>query len=173
MSFDRPILYVDDSPTNLAAFESDFSGRYDVRVVSSGAAALKLIRVANPAVILTDQRMPGMNGLELLRRVRRIRPDIVRIMVTVYDGPEPIVACLNEDLASKYIIAPWDRKELVKTIDWALAEGGGKSRSVLNARPRSNRAHTAALQTIDDGNRSLDLVRQNVEAMTSNLLLVK
>jgi signal transduction histidine kinase len=73
------------------------------------------------AVLLTDQRMPVMSGDDLLRRVKKDHPAVVRVVITAYADIEPILAAINEGLVARYIVKPWDREELEQLLHWAIA----------------------------------------------------
>src|SRR5262245_23683135 len=75
-----PILVVDDEQDNLDAFRFNFRKVFDIVTAGSGAEALELLKEKDVAVIITDQRMPKMTGLELLREAKDLRPDAVGII---------------------------------------------------------------------------------------------
>jgi CheY-like chemotaxis protein len=78
------ILYVDDEPQNLYLFRSLFEQDYDVITAASGTVALGILANENIHVLLADQRMPGINGIQLLETVAREYPETVRVLVTGY-----------------------------------------------------------------------------------------
>src|SRR5258708_7040574 len=79
---DYPIVVVDDEPDNLDAFRFNFKRIFKLHTAGSGDEALALLKLHDAAVIVTDQRMPRMTGLEFLKAARAIRPDAVGIIVT-------------------------------------------------------------------------------------------
>ncbi|MEZ4402750.1 MAG: ATP-binding protein [Kofleriaceae bacterium] len=115
------VLYVDDERANRVVFEKSFAPRYRVVTASDGDAALEILKREPVAVLLTDQRMPGMSGDELLRIVKRDHADVVRMVVTAYSDIEPILAAINEGLVARYIVKPWNREELDQLLRWAIA----------------------------------------------------
>ncbi len=114
------ILYVDDEHANRVVFELTFGKQFHLKVVSSAEEALTFIQQDPVAVLITDQRMTGMSGDELLRRVKEISPDTVRMILTAYSDLEPILNAVNEGLVVRYVIKPWDRAELEEILRWSL-----------------------------------------------------
>jgi len=114
------VLYVDDERTNRVVFEAALGDEFLVRVAPDGHAALAVLAAEPVAVLVTDIRMPGMDGLELLRRAKEAVPDVVRIIVTGYSDIEPILAAINEGLVARYIVKPWDRAELSQVLRWGV-----------------------------------------------------
>src|ERR1700683_536052 len=93
-----PILVVDDERDNLDIFRFNFRRNYTLTFAESGAEALELLKQQTIAVIVTDQRMPGMTGLELLRAARELRPDTVNILVTGYADVPTLGEAINDGL---------------------------------------------------------------------------
>ena len=108
------VLYVDDEEGNLDVFELAIGGRWPVLRARSGAEALDLLRQqgAEVAVLLTDQRMPGMSGTELMETVRVESPDTVRMMITAYSDLQAAIEAINRGQAQRYLKKPWDTAEL-------------------------------------------------------------
>lgn len=121
MSEARPIiLYVDDEAANRVVFEQSFSKRFPVLTVGSPREALEVMAARPVAVCVTDQRMPGMTGNELLEQVKELYPHVVRIVVTAYDCLDDILRAVNDGLVARYIVKPWRRGELEKVLAWSL-----------------------------------------------------
>ncbi len=95
---------------------------YRVLVANEPEKAFELLAMHEVRVIISDQRMPGMSGTELLRRVRQLYPDVVRIMLTGYADLETFAECVNGELAFKFVSKPWDDEELRIAIGEALAQ---------------------------------------------------
>lgn len=115
------VLYVDDERPNRVVFEKSFAGRYRIRCAADGNEALAILASEPVAVVLTDQRMPGMSGDELLRLVKRDFPSVVRVVITAHADIEPILSAINEGLVARYIVKPWKRDELDQLLRWAIA----------------------------------------------------
>jgi len=110
------ILYVDDDEANLEVLRAACEDEFDVVTASSGARALDLMRDQEFAVLLADQRMPGMTGVELLERVRDIAPDTIRILITAYSDITDAIAAINRGHVRRYLRKPWDPDELKATL---------------------------------------------------------
>ncbi len=115
------ILYVDDEPTNLTNFKLNVGEAYEVLTASSGHQGLELIH-ANPdlAVIVADQRMPGMSGVEFLVEVMRLYPDMVRIMLTAYVDVDDLIDSINRAQVYHYIRKPWQEAEMLHILGRAV-----------------------------------------------------
>jgi len=114
------IIAVDDEPNNLRALERLFRHDYEVITAESGDEALRLLSEHDAALVITDQRMPNMTGVELLKRTADIRPHMVRIILTGYTDVETLVEAINSGLVYKYVTKPWDNEELRLTVNRAL-----------------------------------------------------
>lgn len=114
------ILYVDDDHANRVVFTHTFDNIFRIICADGGDSALAVMTKEPVAVLITDQRMPGMTGDELLARVKVLSPDTVRIVVTAYSDLDPILKAVNDGLVVRYIIKPWDRAEFEQTLKWAL-----------------------------------------------------
>src|SRR5579872_2399822 len=89
----RAVLYVDDEPQNLELFRLQLGRQFTVLTAKSGAEALELLAKESVAVLLTDERMPGITGVELLARAGERWPDVVRVIVSAYsDAPRLLAA---------------------------------------------------------------------------------
>ncbi|HEX2657123.1 MAG TPA: response regulator, partial [Polyangia bacterium] len=107
-----PVLVVDDEQDNLDAFRFNFGKSFTLHYASSGEQALELARAHDIAAVVTDQRMPRMTGLELLRAVREPRPDAVGIIVTAFTDVEVLIEAINLGRIYRYVTKPWDSKEM-------------------------------------------------------------
>lgn len=106
------VLYVDDEPSNLVVFEAGLKGDLPVLTASSGGRALALMQEHEVAVLLTDQRMPGMSGVELMSKVRAEYPDVIRMLVTAYSDVEAAIDAINHGHVHVYLRKPWEPVEL-------------------------------------------------------------
>jgi len=107
-----PVLVVDDEQDNLDAFRFNFGKSFKLLYASSGEQALELARENDIAAVVTDQRMPRMTGLELLRAVRDARPDAIGIIVTAFTDVEVLIEAINLGRIYRYVTKPWDSKEM-------------------------------------------------------------
>jgi two-component system response regulator HupR/HoxA len=113
-------MVVDDEPANLRVLERLFRSEYEMVMAGSGALALRLLQQHDVALVITDQRMPDMTGLELLKRTADLRPHMVRIILTGYTDAETLVEAINSGLVYKYVTKPWNNEEMRVTISRAL-----------------------------------------------------
>ncbi|MFH0903491.1 MAG: sigma-54 dependent transcriptional regulator [Pseudomonadota bacterium] len=115
-----PILVVDDEEDNLHAFRFNFKRVFQILTATGGEEALGIIRGADVAVIVTDQRMPKMSGLELLKAAREARPEAVGIILTAFTDVEVLVDSINMGQVYRYITKPWDGKEVRGILQQAI-----------------------------------------------------
>ena len=106
------LLVIDDEERILTALKSLFRSRYHVFTTTDGIKALDFIRKYPMHVIVSDQRMPVMPGVELLRLAREISPRSVRILLTGYSDLAAIVGSINDGEVYRFISKPWDNSEL-------------------------------------------------------------
>ena len=116
------LLYVDDEYNNLVVFENTFFTHYNILTAISGQEALKIIRRNEIHLIITDQKMPGMTGIELLEEISPEFPDIPSMIITAYSDIDFIIPAINKCGIFSYILKPWDSRDLKITIDNALAK---------------------------------------------------
>lgn len=134
-SNDRYILYVDDERANRIVFEQSFKDRFSIKTVSTAEDALNFLKTEPVAVLVTDQRMPGMSGNDLLLRAKELHPEVVRIVITAYSDLEPILRAVNEGIVARYLVKPWDFAELDEILRWAVeAHAAGQQSSALQLR---------------------------------------
>ena len=112
------VVMVDDEQNILQSLKRCFRReQYTVVFAGSGAEGLKLVAATpNIAVIVSDQRMPEMNGSEFLTRSRELAPDAIRMLLTGYSDMETTVAAMNEGGATHYIGKPWEDSSLLQTV---------------------------------------------------------
>ena len=116
------VLYEDDDALNLRVFDANFGQRFRIFRCSSPNEALALLeqRRGEIGVVLSDQRMPGMTGVELLERARTIAPDAKRMLVTAYADMQAVIDAVNRGQVTRYFVKPWDRAELLAALEDAL-----------------------------------------------------
>ncbi len=115
-----PILVVDDEQDNLDAFRFNFRKVFDIISAGSGAEALELLKEKDVAVIITDQRMPRMTGLELLKEAKALRPEAVPIILTAFTDVDVLIEAINLGQVYRYITKPWDAKEVRGLLQYAI-----------------------------------------------------
>lgn len=112
------ILCVDDEVPILKAMKRLFmDSGYEILTASSGGEGLDILSDTRPIqVVVSDYRMPGMNGVEFLQEVRRECPDTIRIVLSGYADTASVVSAINEGEVYKFIPKPWNDDELKVTI---------------------------------------------------------
>ena len=114
------LLIVDDEKEILRSLTLTFAEDYEVFTVPSGSEALEILEKQDIALVIADQRMPGMTGAELLERVFQINPNIIRIILTGYTDTASLVQAINKGHIYQYITKPWERQDLRITVKRAL-----------------------------------------------------
>ena len=114
------LMIVDDEPANLRVLERLFRPDYRVVTAPSGAEALALLEQNDVALMISDQRMPEMTGIELMTKTVDIRPHMVKILLTGYTDVGAIIAALNSGLVYRYLTKPWNNNDLRLTVSRAL-----------------------------------------------------
>lgn len=110
------ILFVDDEERILRSLAMQFRRHYQVITESDPLRALERLREEPVHIIVSDQRMPQMNGAELLARAREIAPETLRILLTGYSDLDAAVEALNSGGIFRYLTKPWDQQEMAFTL---------------------------------------------------------
>jgi two-component system response regulator HupR/HoxA len=182
------VLVVDDEPRVLDALEAILAAEFRVLRAAGGEQALDLLR-AEPsvAVIVTDYRMPGMTGVELLRHSQDATPDAVRIVLTAYTDVDSLMDAINTGRIYHFVAKPWDPKELAVVVRraaerHALLQDNARLRDELELTLNALRRDAADARerplTFDrligaDGGlrRAVELARRVLDSETTVLLL--
>jgi len=114
------ILYIDDEEHNLISFKSTFRRDYNIHVTTSGQAGLEIMERHEIHLVITDQRMPEMTGIEFLEQIQPRYPDCIRMIMTGFSDMDAIIQAINKGNIYRYIAKPWSREELKITIDSAF-----------------------------------------------------
>jgi response regulator RpfG family c-di-GMP phosphodiesterase len=123
MSADKiTILYVDDEQNNLYSFKATFRMKYQVLTALGGEEALKILAANKVHIVISDQRMPEMTGVEFLEKVLAAFPDPIRILLTGYADMGAVVDAVNKGKIFHYVTKPWNEQELDLTINRAYAK---------------------------------------------------
>lgn len=113
------ILYVDDEANNLVSFKASFRLKHNVFTALNGDEAMNILTTNAVEIIITDQRMPGMTGVELLERILEIYPQPIRILLTGYTDINAVIDAVNKGKIYHYLSKPWNEEELEETIQRA------------------------------------------------------
>ncbi len=122
------VLLVDDEPENLEVLRALLSDRWHVITAPSGETALELIEAGLAVdLVIADQRMPGMTGIELLAVLARSKPEMARIVLTAYGDLETMLDAVNRAAAWRFLTKPYEPEELRATVEEALRAKHGYS----------------------------------------------
>ncbi len=110
------LLYVDDEEHNLKSFKASFRRDFVIHTALSGKEGLEILKSEDINVILTDQRMPEMTGIEFLIEANKVNPEPIRILVTGYSDINAVIDSINKGQIYRYISKPWKEEELKQTI---------------------------------------------------------
>lgn len=113
------VLYVDDEENNLISFKATFRLKYNVLIALSGDEAMNTLENKHVDVIITDQRMPNMTGVEFLEKVLEKKPEPMRILLTGYADMNAVVDAVNKGKIFHYLAKPWNEEELSMSIERA------------------------------------------------------
>ncbi len=176
MNFTKPtILYVDDAEDNLATFKMTFRNHYTILTALSAREAGELLRSVDVQVIITDQRMPEMTGIEFLRSILPDFPKAIRMVLTGYSDVDSIITAINEVGVYRYITKPWNENELKIAIDRAveLYNLHSENYQLMQNLAEYNRRleHIVRERTSELTNTNLELHEANQEITRLNALL--
>jgi len=150
------LMVVDDELHNLDLLYRTFRREFQVYKASSGVEALQVLdEVGEMAIIISDQRMPGMNGTELLSKTVAQYPDTIRIVLTGYTDVEDLVEAINSGKVFKYITKPWDSDQLKMTVQQAaetyqvIKQRTDELRRSLRRESIFNAVNTAIRESLD------------------------
>jgi two-component system probable response regulator PhcQ len=116
------VLYVDDEVISLKYFKANFEDRFRIMTAADASEAFRLFELHKDdiGILIADQRMPSMTGVELLEKVRQQRPKMIRMLATAYSDLDAAIAAVNTGSIYKYISKPWDLQELEITLMRAM-----------------------------------------------------
>ncbi len=107
------VLYVDDEPINTKLFALNFKTLFNVLTADSGYTGLDMLKEHSEiSVVISDMKMPGMNGIEFISQAKKEFPNIIFFILTGYEITEEIAEALNINLINKYFQKPFNLKEI-------------------------------------------------------------
>src|SRR5262249_24205424 len=116
MAGESTVLIVDDEPRVLDSLEGLLAIEHQILRAEDGAAALRILAEEPVAVVISDQRMPGMLGTELLARSLTVAPDTARILLTAFTDADALMTSINAANIYHFVVKPWNPRELVHTV---------------------------------------------------------
>jgi len=121
MNKKQTILYVDDEEINLVVFEANFTEKFNVITADSGFEGLKILEnKPDIPIVISDMKMPGMNGIEFIKTAKKQFPDIVYFILTGFDITDEISTALDEKLINAYFKKPFNGREIEDSINSAF-----------------------------------------------------
>jgi signal transduction histidine kinase len=160
----RGVLLVDDEELNLAVLRGFLEEAWQVHEAGSGAEALAIAERAPLDVVVTDHRMPGMTGVELLEELQARRPDVAGIVLTAYGDMQTLESAINRARVFRFLRKPWEPPDLLGAVEQASAHVAQqrtiKALVTLLAR-RSDELHSSLEQLRSQQQILLDLERMS------------
>lgn len=145
------VLYIDDEPNNITSFKAAFRRVFTIYTAESAEEGRKVLEKEKIDVILSDQRMPKMTGIEFFKSIIDVYPDPIRILITGYTDINAVIDAINVGQVYKYLSKPWNESDVKNNIEKAF--------EVVELR-RKNRELTEKLIEV---NKKLEfLARQNL-----------
>ncbi|MDP1811881.1 MAG: response regulator [Sediminibacterium sp.] len=145
------VLYIDDEPNNITSFKAAFRRIFNIFTAESAEEGRIILETEPIHVILSDQRMPKMTGIDFFQSILDTHPEPIRILITGYTDITAVIDAINVGQVYKYLSKPWNEEEVKNTIL--------KSFEVMELR-RQNKELTLKLL---DANKKLEfLARQNL-----------
>lgn len=154
------VLYVDDEPGNLSGFKSTFRREFNVLIANSGAEALDLLDKHDVHVVISDQRMPGMEGADLLAIVKDRHPQAVRMLMTAYADVQAVIDAVNKGNIFGYATKPYDPADLRIRIEQAA--------SLATARRDRDRTHARYKQVFENAGDPIVIVDDKAMIVQAN-----
>src|SRR5438067_13913578 len=123
------VLVVDDERPNLMVLRGFLEAGYEVFEAESGQQALELADKADLDVVITDQRMPEMTGVEMLEELRSRKPDVAGIFLTGFTDPPALISAINRARVFRFLKKPWQPEDILEAVRQAC-EHGYQSRAI-------------------------------------------
>jgi class 3 adenylate cyclase len=162
------ILYIDDEEDNLLVFKAAFRRHYKVHTAQSGEEGLAILKEKDVSLVITDQRMPRMTGVQFLQHLPEDK-DLIRMILTGYSDMESIIEAINTGKVYRYIVKPWDKEELKMTMDNAI-EAFRLRRANKQLIQELKNANEDLEQKIVERTLEVNLQKREVEKLLLNIL---
>ncbi|MEQ8323277.1 MAG: response regulator [Vicingaceae bacterium] len=111
------VLYVDDEIINLKAFQANYRRIFNVYVARTAMEGVKILEEESIQVVLSDQRMPEITGVEFFESILSKHPDTIRILITAFSNIQAVIDAINKGNVYRYVTKPWDKDELQSIIE--------------------------------------------------------
>ncbi len=110
------VLYIDDEPNNVTSFRAAFRRVFNIFTAESAEEGRKILETETIHVILSDQRMPKMTGIEFFQSIIETHPDPIRILITGYTDINAVIDAINVGQVYKYLSKPWNEEDIKNCI---------------------------------------------------------
>ena len=141
------ILYVDDDAPNLDLFRRWFDEQFTVVTAASGAQALEFLEKREIGVVVSDQRMEPMSGIDLLARVEQRWPMVTRMLLTAYSDRDLLLSAIQRGRVHDYVLKPWQPEDLGGRLRYAM--DSWQRRALLGPMPDPSPPCRPASSTFD------------------------
>ncbi len=121
----RNLLLVDDDEENLQALRRTFRSDYNLFFTSEPREALRIIEDNVIHVVVSDQRMPGLTGVELLEQASRLRPGVLKVITSALSDSTTLLSAINVAGIHRYVVKPWEPEALRRVVDELVSEKAG------------------------------------------------
>lgn len=155
IAHEHNLLVIDDEPSILSSLRRQFRRNYHVHLANSAEEGLDVMKEYPIQVIISDQRMPGMNGSEFFDQVKNDFPDATRLLLTGYSDIQAVIEAINDGNIYRYITKPWDPVEL----DTIVREAFNRHDLIYD--------NKELMERLKEANRDLE---KRVEARTAELV---
>ena len=114
------VIYVDDEVINLKAFQANYRRLFNVFIARTAMEGEKILEQEEIQVVLSDQRMPEVTGVEFFESILHKYPDTIRILITAFSNIQAVIDAINKGMVYRYVTKPWDKDELQAIIQNAF-----------------------------------------------------
>lgn len=160
----KKVLFVDDDVKILSSFRRSLSDHYDVHVAEGGPNGLGTLKDEGPfAVVVSDLKMPGMDGIEFLRKASEGYPDTVRVMLTGFADLNAAVASVNEGQVFRFLTKPCDGETMIQVLDSCIEQ----HRLIMAERELLQGTLKGSIKTLTD---VLSLLKPDVYGRVSRII---
>lgn len=179
------ILYIDDEKANLTNFKFLFQDDYEIYTALSAKEGLEILESVEVQIVISDQRMPNMSGVELLARISKLYPEVIRILLTAYTNTNDILDAINIGQVYQYITKPFQEQLLSDVLNKAseicrlrkankelMLELGVKNEDYKHINEeliRSNEKLQLAKDAAEESERNLQIKNEEYEALNEEL----
>lgn len=172
----KPVIaYIDDEPMNLTVLQAALPTDWDIHIYDSPLKAIDELEAIQPWVVISDQKMPGMNGARFLELIAKMIPDAIRVIVTGYSDEDLIIDSVRNAQIRDYIRKPWDVEDLEhrikKLIDMYLLEKDNREKTI--ELEKKNKELSLSLQLIEEAKIREESLRRELECWVPPFLLAE